>query len=334
MAGSLSGITSTLAVYPFDVLRTNIQVAAFEGKRLTPLQALRNTVRHGGARALYTGLSVPLTAQAVYKGTVFAVNNVTMQCLIEHNTQERRKVGLGGDGPYQPTLFDRFFCGMVGGGVNAALFVTPVEFIRNQLIVAHSQPQSVKATTSAAAAAATGTAGSSSARTVMASGALQGPVSVWKQYGLRGLWKGVGITVARDSIGCGCFFAAMAVCQTLLTPTDTTTSSLGGSNNNNGAVQPAKPSLAVTVLSGAVAGLAYWVGAMPLDSVKTWVQNGSADSAAAAIRENVAKYGIDGTVRRVLGGWQVAFGRGAPSAAITVATYGTCYSYLEQGMQH
>eukprot|EP00541_Cyclophora_tenuis_P004079 CAMPEP_0116558220 /NCGR_PEP_ID=MMETSP0397-20121206/9693_1 /TAXON_ID=216820 /ORGANISM="Cyclophora tenuis, Strain ECT3854" /LENGTH=267 /DNA_ID=CAMNT_0004083801 /DNA_START=95 /DNA_END=898 /DNA_ORIENTATION=- len=253
----------------------------------SPLQLLRHTLANGGVRALYTGLSMPLTAQAVYKGTVFTVNNVTKSLLLDWKTQERRKVGDLDSKP-KLTMMDSFLCGMVGGGVNAALFVTPVEYIRNQLIVQHTQK----------------------ARGILLERTLQGPLDVLKHAGVGGLWRGVGMSVARDSLGCGMFFVAMRIGQEAMTP-----SSPDGDEKH-----PA----------GAMAGLAYWVGALPLDTIKTWVQNGSANNAGEAIRNSMARHGFRGTLRQLCTGWQMAFGRGAPSAAITVATYEWTYRSLLQ----
>ena len=36
-------------------------------------------------------------------------------------------------------MMDRFWCGAVAGSVNAAFFVTPVEYVRNQLIAQHTE---------------------------------------------------------------------------------------------------------------------------------------------------------------------------------------------------
>jgi predicted membrane channel-forming protein YqfA (hemolysin III family) len=95
IAGTFAGVTGTCSVYPMDVLRTKMQSAAAVSVPSTqtklsplvsaavhqhhhhqgPLQVLLQTLQHGGIRALYTGMALPLTAQAVYKATVFSVNN-------------------------------------------------------------------------------------------------------------------------------------------------------------------------------------------------------------------------------------------------------------------
>jgi hypothetical protein len=119
LAGSISGIASTVAMYPMDVIRTKMQS---DGGR--PVSVLRQTIQHGGLRALYTGMTLPLAAQAIYKATVFSVNNISEKLILDFKTLENHKTGLIQDGKL--TYLDRFTCGFLGGAVNAYLFVTPV----------------------------------------------------------------------------------------------------------------------------------------------------------------------------------------------------------------
>jgi solute carrier family 25 carnitine/acylcarnitine transporter 20/29 len=133
------------------------------------------------------------------------------------------------------------------------------------------------------------------------------------QHGVGGMWRGMGVTMARDSLGCGCFFWAMAWTQQHC------------KSNNYG-----WSDLNVNLLSGAMAGLAFWAVAIPLDTLKTWIQTGATDSAMNAVRLSYQQRGIMGTAQQLTRGWQVAFGRGAPSAAITVVTYEYCYKYWQK----
>ena len=312
ISGSVAGVTSTLACHPFDVIRTKMQTAAIESSLAVggkpplrsatsgPAQVISQTLKNGGFRALYTGLALPLAAQAIYKSTVFTVNNLTQKFLINWNTQERFKTGFFE--PYSLTLSDAFICGFVGGAVNATLFVTPVEYVRNQLISQHSRR-----------------AAGQTIHTI-----LTGPMDVIRSTarhcpaGVLGLWRGIGVTVARDSIGCGCFFYAMEWSQQRYA-------------DQNGTGRP--PSLGVTIFSGALAGLSYWIASLPLDTIKTWVQSGVAESATEAIKQSLRDRGPSETLQRLFSGFQVAYARGIPSAAITVTTYSFCYRALKEGYE-
>lgn len=294
VAGSLSGIASTALVYPFDVLRTKMQssaqVASVEAQG--PIHVLSQTWQHGGFRALYTGVSLPLSAQAVYKATVFSTNQLCQNAILDYRTLHCQKMGI----QYPQltlTISDHFLCGFMGGAINAAAFVTPVEFVRNQLIVQHTKLASGQIPTTA----------------------MNGPLDVIRStiasHGVAGLWRGIALTVARDSLGCGFFFVSMTYCREVLTK------------------KGEQVSLGVTILSGICAGLGFWAVALPLDTVKTWVQDGSSLSATKAVSESIARHGWQGTLQRLCSGWQMAFGRGAPSAVITICTYEFLYHKME-----
>ena len=304
-------MTSTLLIYPADVLRTKMQASSVESHiARSPFQVLRHTFQHGGVRALYTGLTLPLAAQAVYKSTVFAVNNVTQQWLLAYRHSEHQKQGKESSGTL--TYADHFFCGFMGGAVNAALFVTPVEFVRNQLIAQHSQR---------------------AAGEVLSHRAFGGSLDVIRYaigksgHGLMGiplLWRGVGWGVARDALGCGCFFYAMKWTEDLLT-----TSSWQYQEQ-----VPRKPSFTTTLISGGVAGLAFWIAALPLDACKTWVQSSTDWNVVISPRHVLHQIyhknggGLAAVFERLHRGWQVAYGRGIPSSAITISVYSMVYSFL------
>lgn len=273
VAGSGAGIISTLIMYPLEFLRTRLQQQAATAS-LGPVQILRTVLYEGGGiKGLYTGLPLPLMAQIVYKANVFtgtmAAQNFILDC------QRSR-------GNPTPRLqqHDIFWSGVVAGSYNALIFVTPVEFVRNQLI---QQPHLTT-------------------RSVLQ--------QVFQLRGVPGLvlWRGTSLSVLRDGIGCGCFFTTHAI------------ASAGSS------------SLTTNMLAGALAGISFWLVALPIDTIKTWVQ--SADmtqpppSVGARLRKIYYQEGPPGVLRQLFRGWQVAYGRGAPSAAITIASYTFIYQRL------
>ena len=299
IAGSCSGILSTIVMYPMDVVRTKMQTSVGG-----PLHVLTHTVEHGGVRALYTGLALPLAAQAVYKATVFTVNNITQNFILDFRTLKHDNPGAA-MGIDQLSLGDRFWCGFVGGAVNAAAFVTPVEFVRNQLIAQHSKLATATVASQFAKRDATYFRGSWDV--------IRHSV---QKHGVLTLWRGNSWAVGRDGIGCGCFFYTMAWAQQKLTPVGE------------------KPSFPITLCSGGLAGLAFWVSALPMDSIKTWIQSSDLEAATVtatdAIRKIYSEHGFVGVLHRLHRGWQVAYGRGIPSAAITMTTYSLIYNYLQQ----
>jgi ornithine carrier protein len=268
---------------------------------------VRHTIQFGGFRALYTGLALPLAAQAIYKGTIFTINNILEQAIKEWKTQENYK--LGNFTAYKLTLFDKFLCGFMGGAVNAALFVTPVEFVRNQQI-----------------AQADGNSNNRGLQKKSISSQyltrVQGPLAVVRSTlraeGPSGLWRGMTSTILRDSLGCGCFFAVMTYSQQLLSA--------------HQEAESGPPSKSILITSGALAGVSFWLVGLPLDTMKTWIQNGSARNLQHAW-DLSQREGVLNSIVSLNRGWQVAYLRGAPSAAITVVTYTSVYSmFLNHNM--
>ena len=313
LAGSAAGIASTFVCHPFDVLRVKMQssapvatATANNAKNATTIGlvgTLRNTLHYGGGmRALYTGLAMPLFFQAIYKSTIFTVNSMTESYIRDWKTHENQKLGGRNfvEVPYKLTLTDRFISGFMGGAINAAFFCTPVEYVRNQQIIQIGSSSS----------------SSSNNRLIPV-----GPISVIKRtiksHGITGLWRGAASTVLRDSVGCGFFFVAMAYSQEQLTP----------AHSSQQQQQP--PSTSTVVLSGALAGVSFWLWALPVDTMKTWIQNGTATNMRHAL-EISQRQGFAQSIPSLFRGWQVAYSRGAPSAAITVLTYSLVSQYLQE----
>ena len=322
VAGSIAGITSCILFHPFDVIRTKMQVsmklnpveassgAASRAAGATlfsttsstpkniinsssgPMHVLSHTMKNGGLRAFYTGFSFPLAAQAAYKSTVFTVNRITKNALVDFKTREQCKTGIFT--PYKLQLRDQFVCGSLSGCANALIFVSPVEYVRAQLINQHTRIADGKH---------------------LKNGPMNGPWDVvkatLKSNGVFGLWRGAGVTVLRDSIGCGCFFAAFEMGKRQLPQ-------LTGFERD---------SQVVTIGSGMFAGFGYWAISLPLDALKTLVQSGKATSAFDVFHLLVNRDGVTSAISQLYRGWQLAFGRGIPSAGVTLSTYAGVYHY-------
>lgn len=279
-----------------------------------PIATFKTTLRHGGFKSLYTGISLPLAAQAAYKATVMTVNRITKSALLEYKTVEQRKVGIFT--PYQFKWNDYFICGAVSGAINACIFVAPVEYVRNQLI--HQQTLNAKQVKLLAAKH----GGDITLAKKLMKKSLQhnrvvmnGPYDVvrrtLKTNGITGLWRGASVTLIRDSIGCGTFFVCFEAGQRYLP-------SITGKEQG---------AFVHTIGSGFMAGFGYWLSSLPLDSLKTLVQTGKSSSAMDTIRVLIKRDGIGG-ILQLYRGWQLAFSRGSPSAAVTLTTYSTTYDFL------
>jgi len=230
---------------------------------------------------------------------VFTVVESSKRLLKRHKTHERHKMGVFD--AYKLTPGDIFFCGVLGGAVNGAVFVSPVEYVRNTLIAQHSRRSLEE---------------DRMGRPRMMEGRrVLGPFDVvgrtLRKKGISGLWRGMGVTVLRDSIGVGMFFFTFESTKRFITR-------YYYQGDATSATTAMHERFGITLLSGAAAGLGFWLVALPLDTAKTLVQTGVSPSATSVFREYWTR---QGGLLEMYRGWQVAFGRGAPSAAVTVLTY-------------
>lgn len=193
--------------------------------------------------------------------------------------------------PYTTTI--SIISGASAGTVNSFI-VTPIELVRNRMQLQGSGLSSVKYRSSIDCAM----------HVVRSDG------------GWRSLWRGNTATIARDSVGMAAYFTAYDVAKRALAPHLSET--------------------ATTLVAGACGGLGFWVLALPLDTAKTLIQidspivkntntaGGRKISLLWACQQICKQYGIKYFFR----GWQVAFSRGIPSAAITFYVYNKAMAHM------
>ena len=111
-----------------------------------------------------------------------------------------------------------------------------------------------------------------------------GPVDVvrqlYKEGGMRSIFKGTGGTLARDGPGSAAYFAAYVVAKRSLTP--------AGSDPND-------LNIMTTITAGGLAGMANWALAIPPDVVKSRYQGapeGTYKSFMDCARKTVAADGV------------------------------------------
>ena len=71
-AGTCSGVTETICVCPFEVLKVRLQSKEYIGRYNNTLHALSSLVRQEGATALYSGALPMVYRNSVFNGTFFA----------------------------------------------------------------------------------------------------------------------------------------------------------------------------------------------------------------------------------------------------------------------
>lgn len=128
------------------------------------------------------------------------------------------------------------------------------------------------------------------------SGGLDVVRQLYKEGGIRSVFRGSAMTLARDGPGSAAYFAAYEYIKRALTPTDEHGNATG------------QLSLPAVVAAGGAAGVAMWIPVFPIDTVKSRLQS-------AAGRPT-----IGGTIRSLYaaGGFKAFFPGFAPALARAV----------------
>ena len=240
LSGSVAGVVATASVHPLDTLRTRLQTDLFQastGNRPPQysgaLDCFRQTVRNEGWRALYRGMASPLAAQGLYKSVIFGVYGSTSRHLASRNPHNKLH------------MWQVFACGAAAGAANAVV-VSPVELVRNRLMVERLDHVGSRRSTPVAVV-----------RRVLATNTVLG------------MWRGLTPTVLRDGPGVGAYFAAFE-------GTRRAVASLYGD------AYATKPS--VILLGGAVGGIAFWTVGLPMDAIKSVLQTSEGTGISQVVR--------------------------------------------------
>ena len=133
------------------------------------------------------------------------------------------------------------------------------------------------------------------------SGGLDVVRQLYKEGGIRSVFRGSAMTLARDGPGSAAYFAAYEVIKRKLTPKD-----------ENGL--PGKLSLPAVMAAGGAAGIAMWIPVFPIDTVKSRLQSAEGNPTISGVIREV--YGKGG-VKAFFPGFGPALARAVPANAAT-----------------
>lgn len=216
-------------------------------------------------RLMYAGTAPALVANVAENGVLFAAYGPCQRLVAFAIGLFDGSGGIGPDGTEKklsPTSL-----AMAGSlaSVFSAFALCPTELIKVRLQAADLERSN------------NGTAAAGD-RPVPARSTLQEVASVWKtEGGLRGMYRGMGSTVAREMPGYYVFFLAYEAGRTYLNEwhrstigvTATETNSIAATGGHGG--NPEDPAW-VTMMAGAAAGIGLWLVIYPVDAIKSRIQ--------------------------------------------------------------
>lgn len=231
VAGGFGGTAGIVAGYPLDTVRVRQQHSGCG----SAFGVLRNVAASEGPLALYRGMAAPLASVTFQNAMVFQIYAVLSRAfdssIPSTDPPSYKGVALGG----------------VGTGAIQSLMLSPVELVKIRLQLQrqlHDGPDQAN----------------------------RGPVGVAKNIfrteGLRGLYRGLTITMLRDSPSHGFYFWTYEYMREKLHP---------------GCRKSGQESFRTMLIAGGLAGVASWVCCYPLDVVKTRLQ---AQSQSSPIKYN------------------------------------------------
>lgn len=265
LSGGFGGMSAVLVGHPFDLTKTRLQTAQ-PGTYTGAIDVVKKTLARDGVRGMYRGMGPPLIGVTPIFAISFWGYDMGKR-FIYSMTPDRTSPILSNS--------ELAIAGFLSA-VPTTLATGPFERIKVLLQV---QGQ--------------GTSGP----------AYSGPLDVvrqlYKEGGMRSIFRGTGATLARDGPGSAAYFVAYEVMKKRLTPEGST-----------------ELSLPAVMVAGGTAGIAMWSIAIPPDVIKSRLQSapeGTYKGFTDCIRKTIAADGVGALWK----GFSAAMARAIPANAAT-----------------
>ncbi|KAL9256800.1 UDP-rhamnose/UDP-galactose transporter 5-like protein [Drosera capensis] len=229
-AGTVGGAAQLIVGHPFDTIKVKLQSqpAPLPGqppKYSGAMDAVRQTLAAEGPRGLYKGMGAPLATVAAFNALLFTVRG-QMETLLRSKPGEPLSIG------------QQVVCG-AGAGVAVSFLACPTELIKCRL-----QAQSALSGAGSAAVA------------VKYGGPMDVARHVLAEAGVKGLFKGLVPTLAREVPGNAVMFGVYEGLKKFLA----------------GDKPPSELGRGSLIVAGGLAGASFWLAVYPTDVVKSVIQ--------------------------------------------------------------
>ncbi|KAI9882365.1 MAG: hypothetical protein M1823_005888 [Watsoniomyces obsoletus] len=272
IAGGVGGVCAVVVGHPFDLIKVRMQTAE-KGAYTGAIDVLRKTVaREGLGRGLYAGVTAPLAGVT----PMFAVSFWGYD-LGKGIVQRVSKVENG-----------QYSIGQVSAaGFFSAIPMTVITapFERVKVLLQIQGQKELKP-----------------GEKPRYSGATDVVRQLYREGGLRSVFRGSVATLARDGPGSAAYFATYEYFKRRLTPKD--------EQGRQGSL-----SLPAVCAAGGAAGVAMWSAVFPLDTIKSRLQSAEGRPTLGGVVREV--YGRGG-IKAFFPGFGPAMARAVPANAVTL----------------
>ncbi|KAK5098095.1 carnitine transporter [Exophiala xenobiotica] len=275
-AGGVGGVFAVVVGHPFDLVKVRLQTAE-KGVYSGAIDVVKRTVaREGMVRGLYAGVSAPLVGVT----PMFAVSfwgydmgkklvEATTVVPVKNNTPQYSIGQISAAGAFS--------------AVPMTLITAPFERVK-VLLQIQGQKQLAPGEKPKYA------------------GGVDVVRQLYKEGGIRSVFRGSAMTLARDSPGSAAYFATYEYIKRSLSPKDADGNATG------------ELSLPAVLVAGASAGVAMWIPVFPVDTIKSRLQSAAGNpTIGGTIRELYGKGGI----KSFFPGFGPALARAVPANAAT-----------------
>ncbi|KAK3052644.1 carnitine transporter [Extremus antarcticus] len=271
VAGGAGGVCAVVVGHPFDLVKVRLQTAE-KGVYTGAMDVVRKTIaREGLVRGLYAGVSAPLVGVTPMFAVSFWGYGVGKQ-LVESVSEVK-------DGQFSVAQVS------IAGFFSAIpMTIITAPFERVKIILQIQGQKELKP-----------------GEKPKYSGGVDVVRQLFKEGGIKSVYRGSAMTLARDGPGSAAYFATYETIKRKLTPKD-----------ENG--KPGKLSLPAVCAAGGAAGVAMWIPVFPIDTVKSRLQSAEGNlSISATIRQLYSR----GGVKAFFPGMGPAMARAVPANAAT-----------------
>ncbi|KAI1382689.1 mitochondrial carrier [Hypoxylon trugodes] len=272
-AGGFGGVCAVIVGHPFDLVKVRLQTAD-KGVYSSAIDVVRKSVsRDGLRRGLYAGVSAPLVGVTPMFAVSFWGYDLGKQIVTSFSPPS--PTGALSIGQISAA---GFFSAIPMTAITAPFErVKVILQVQGQLLKPGEEPKY--------------------------KGGLDVVRQLYREGGIRSVFRGSAATLARDGPGSAAYFAAYEYIKRRLTPLDPVTGKPKGDLSL----------LAITAAGGA-AGVAMWIPVFPVDTVKSRLQTAEGNvSIGSVVRELYGK----GGVKAFFPGFGPALARAVPANAAT-----------------
>lgn len=276
VAGGVGGICAVVVGHPFDLVKVRLQTAE-KGVYTGAIDVVKKTIaREGLARGLYAGVSAPLVGVTPMFAVSFWGYDMGKRLVdsfstvpVKNNTPQYSIGQISAAG---------FF-----SAIPMTLITAPFERVK-VLLQIQGQKQLAPG------------------EKPKYSGGLDVVRQLYKEGGIRSVFRGSAMTLARDGPGSAAYFAVYEYVKRNLSPKDADGNATG------------ELSLPAVMTAGACAGVAMWIPVFPVDTIKSRLQSAEGRPTIGGTISGVYR---SGGIKAFFPGFGPALARAIPANAAT-----------------